>query len=278
MLANQSSTPDTMRRALIRTATALDVAARLGKNLSEPDRARLAAEKERLLAALARLNAAAGALEEHDLGPDLTLQAQVEMGDAVLVEEVRAASGKTRIALRGEGGLGSTHAFGKDLNELVQAPLAEKPGRVVAAAKRLLSLPEFPERAAIKAGLEERAEQQRRLLEEREAGALARDGLSSEVGAALLEGANALIRARSALADRFPQRREYVASFFLDVGYPKKKQDKRLPAVLAMLKARGVAVKEEVKKKILAARDEEVIARWVLRSVTAASADELFAP
>jgi hypothetical protein len=278
MLANQSSTPDIMRKALIRTITALDVAARLGRSLSEPDRARLAAEKERLLAALARLNAAVGALEAHDLGPGLTSKAQVEMGDVILVEEVRAASGKTRIALRDQDGLGSAHAFGKYLNELVQAPLAEKPGRVVAAAARLLALPEFPGRAAIKAGLEERAEQQWRLLDERQAGALARDGLSSEIGAALLEAANALIRTRAALADRFPQRREYVASFFLDVGYSKKKKDKRLPAIIAMLKARGVAVKEEARKTILGAKDEAVIARWVLRSVTAASTDELFAP
>jgi hypothetical protein len=277
MLANQHSSAATMRDAISFSVMSFGAAAKDEVSYTAEDRAFFAAERERLTAYLPGLLAAEQAVADHDLGPALECRVRIAFGAASLVEGVRIANTKTKLALRGKSGLRSEHVFGKDVTALITAPLAKRPALVLAAAGRMEMLPPFPERAALKADLVARASRQQLLLDEREAVRLARDGLTAAVGERIVEGGQLLRRAKLAVESRFLNDRERVASFFLDVGYPKKKKaDPRLALIFGVLAARGIAVDEESQAKI-AAGDAAALARWLTRSVAVAGVGELFA-
>jgi hypothetical protein len=51
----------------------------------------------------------------------------------------------------------------------------------------------------------------------------------------------------------------------------------RAEAVLRVLRVRGLAVSDEQRQRALGCTDLEVLARWLDRAVTAASAEDVFA-
>lgn len=218
MLAGPTSTIFTMRRALGRTIGALNAASMLDMDRTDEDRAFFAAEKAKLLPIAASCEVADNALTTHDLGPREELQAGVEIGDQVLDRGVRAGNARTKLGLKGKSGLDATHVFGQRINDIVDEPVRVEPQTVLGAVAKLDDVPDFAEKAAIKADLKARADQQNARLDARDAGYSARTNLESACAKAVMDGANALIATQAELTKRFPRQRPYVASFFLDVS------------------------------------------------------------
>ncbi len=138
----------------------------------------------------------------------------VVLGDAILDRGVESGAAKTKAALRGKAGLGAEHAFGSRVSDLTRSELRVEPARVLTAAAHLLDLPDFDGRDKIKADLELRANQQEKLLAER-------DGSRHEE--AKLEGAATKLAVDAVLAlhsvqglplARFPKQRQYTSAFF----------------------------------------------------------------
>jgi hypothetical protein len=212
-----------MRKALYRTIASLDAASAIDIDRSKDDRDFFAAEKAKLNPVAEKVSAALAALEAFDITEGVKLQARVELGDQVLDNGVRAGNARTKLGLKGKSGLDSTHVFGQRVNDLVDEALHLQPSKVLAAAERLDDVPDFPDRSGIKADLIARADQQEKLLADRDAGDAKRSKLASAVVAAIVDGALALAQTKAALDGRFLRQRKYVASFFLDVSPARKK-------------------------------------------------------
>lgn len=224
MLAGPDSSPRVMRAALYTTIIALDVASEVDIDRTPDDRAFFAAEKVKLEPVLQTLEAKMKALDEFNTHVRPRLGLRVRIGDAVLDSGARTGNAKTKLGLKGKPGLGPEHVFGARINELVDMPTPLQPAKVKKAALRLDEVADFPEKAAIQADLNARADKQQTYLDEREEAELTATKLSSEVVAAVVAGALALAQAKGALDARFPRQQAYVATFFLDVGRKRKPQ------------------------------------------------------
>ncbi|MBI4614855.1 MAG: hypothetical protein HY720_14685 [Planctomycetes bacterium] len=228
MLAGPDSTLDTMKKAVWFTIHAFDSVAEIDIDRTPEDKKFFLEEKAKLEPFAPKLKTAAGAIEDHELGPGMRQQARVELGDAVQDRGVRDGNAKTKAALRNKPGLPASHVFGRRVSELTEEKLRLEPQKVLQAAGRLEDVPDFPEKPAIKADLVKRATKQESLLAERDKGWTDETQLDSAAVRLRAEAADALARAKAALDGRFPRQRGYVSSFFLDVGEKaaSKKEDK----------------------------------------------------
>lgn len=217
MLAGPDSPRPLMRRALSRTLGALAAAIAADIDRTDDDRAFFTAEKAKIEPLSAELRAVHLAIEDHELGPAEVQQAQVEIGDEVLDRGVRAGNHRTKLGLRGQQGLGASHVFGDQVDDLVKTPIATEPDAVLDAVEKFDELPDFADKDAIRQDLTVRAEQQQDFLDDRNEGDKALLKLKSEATRLVLESSLALASLKGALDQRFPRQREYVARFFLDV-------------------------------------------------------------
>jgi hypothetical protein len=218
MLAGPDSTLETMTLAIADTVHALDAASELDLDRSPADRKFFAARKKVLAPLLAQIVAAKRALEDHDLGEGSRLQTRVEIGDQVLDRGVSDGNARTKLALKGKGGLDATHVFGANVATLTKEKIALEPTKVLQAVGRFADVPEFAERKGIAKDLTKRAEQQQTCLDERTTGEAARAKLVGAGIKLVVDGAHALAALKGALDERFPRQREYVAAFFRDVA------------------------------------------------------------
>ncbi|APR78144.1 Hypothetical protein A7982_03491 [Minicystis rosea] len=212
-----------MRRALSYSIGALAAASAADVDRSDDDRTFFKAEKAKLETIAAALRDADRALTDFDLGPGTVQQAQVSLGDEVLDRGLRNGNTRTKLALRGTGGLDATHVFGARVDDLIRAPVAREPSLVLDAVARLDHLPDFAEKAAVKDDLTLRAKQQEGFLAVRDAGDAEETKLKSVVTKLVVDGALALSALRGALESRFPRQRVYQAKFFYEP--PRRKQD-----------------------------------------------------
>lgn len=246
MLAKPDSPRPLMRRALSRTIGALAAAIAADMDRTDDDRAFFMAEKAKLEPLAAQLRAVDIDIEDHELGPAEIQQAQVEIGDEVLDRGVRAGNHRTKLGLRGQQGLGASHVFGDQVDDLVKAPIATEPDAVLDAVEKFDELPAFAEKDAIRQDLIVRAEQQQDFLDERDEGDKALLKLKSEATRLVLESSLALASLKGALDQRFPRQREYVARFFLDVRpKPSKKEQQARKAKKEAAKAEKQAAAEK---------------------------------
>lgn len=218
MIAGPDSTIATMKRALAYSVRAFEAAADLDFERTDEDRAFFDEQKAGLAALLAALMAHGRAIEDHELNVGSRLQTRVEMGDLVLDRGVSDGNARTKLALKTQSGLGAAHVFGQRVTSLTEEKLALEPQKVRLAAARLDDVPDFPERAAIAADLVRRADQQQACLDERAAGQEARAKLVGTALRLVLDAAQALASTKGALDMRFPRQRDYVRTFFLNVG------------------------------------------------------------
>lgn len=246
MLAKPDSPRPLMRRALSRTIGALTAAIAADIDRSDDDRAFFAAERAKLEPLSAQLRTVDIEIEDHELGPAEVLQAQVEIGDEVLVRGVRAANHRTKLGLQGKPGLGASHVFGEQVDDLAKSAIATKPDSVLDAEARFNDLPDFPDKQAIRQDLTARAEQQGDFLDDRDDGGKELLRLKSEAARLVVESALALASLKGALDQRFPRQRDYVARFFLDVR-PKttKKEQQARKAKKEAAKAEQQAAAEK---------------------------------
>jgi hypothetical protein len=230
MLAGPDVSLWTMRRAIAYTIAALAAAGEIDVDRADDDREFFASEKEKLAAFPAVLQSAETALEAFDLGTGMQCQVRVELGDAVLDRGVRSGNARTKLELQGKSGLGADHVFGSNVSELTNARLKLEPGLVLAAIGRMKDLPAFGAREAIEKDLAARANKQESLLGDRDGAALERNALESAAVKLVADASIALTRTKSALDNRFPRQRDYVASFFLDVSRRRRKDASAPPA------------------------------------------------
>lgn len=238
MLATPDSPRPLMRRALSRTLGALAAAIAADVDRTDDDRAFFAAEKAKIEPLAAQLRDVDLAIEDHELGPEEVLQAQVEIGDEVLDRGVRAGNHRTKLGLSGQQGLGASHVFGDKVDDLVKTAVAIEPDAVLQAVEKFDEVPAFAEKDAIRQDLTVRAEQQQDFLDDRDEGYKTLFKLKSEATRLVLESSLALASLKGALDQRFPRQREYVARFFLDVKpKPSKKEQQARKAKREAAKA-----------------------------------------
>lgn len=225
MIAGPTSTRSVMCKAIARTCNALKAAATVDIDRSAEDRAFFAAEAAKLEPVRIALFAKHRAIEDFELGDGDLFQTSVEIGDEVLDRGVSGGNTRTKLGLKGKSGLGSEHAFGTRVNELTDAPHRQEPELVLGAVSRLDEVPEFDGKAQIQADLKNRVELQEGWIAQRETGHKQLAKLESEGVALVVDGALKLAQTKAALDGRFPRQRTYVARFFLDVSYKRRKED-----------------------------------------------------
>jgi hypothetical protein len=152
-------------------------------------------------------------------------QTSVELGDEVLDRGVREGNTRTKLGLKGKSGLGAEHAFGSRIDELIDAPHRQEPALVRGAISRVDDLPDYDDKAKVKADLMARVELQEGLLDKRDQGHAQLAKLESDAVKLVVEGAMMLAQAKAALDGRFPRQRAYVARFFLDVSRKRRRDD-----------------------------------------------------
>src|SRR5690606_32063492 len=108
--------------------------------------------------------------------------------------------------------------------------LGAEPASVIAAADRLVDLPDFAERAAIRDDLVRRAAAQEALLEARDGAQAEAARLASSGVRLVAEAAEALARLKGALDQRFPRQRDFVSTFFYDVAQRRSRARAAAPA------------------------------------------------
>jgi hypothetical protein len=211
-----------MRKAFGRSIGALKAASILDMDRTEEDREFFADEEKKLQPLAAKLRTVHIALLDYGIHEKQSLQAQVTVGDEVLDRGVRDGNTRTKLGVKNKPGLKADHVFGRRVDELTEAKLDLEPGKVKLAAKRLDELPAFDEKEKIKEDLIARADQQGKVLGERDAGNAALVALQSEGRRVVLDCATALVSLKSELDKRFTFQKKYVASFFLNVARKKK--------------------------------------------------------
>lgn len=223
MLAGPTSTIHLMCRAIARTCNTLEVAAKVDIDRSEEDRAFFAAEAEKLKPMRAALLGKIRAMQDHELGVGDLNQSAVRLGDEVLDRGVRAGNTRTKLGLKGKSGLGADHVFGNRVDNLIEAPHRQEPALVRDAITRLDDVPDFDDKAKVKADLLARVELQEELLAARDKGDAELAKLESEAVKLVVEASHMLAQTKAALDGRFPRQRAYVSRFFLDV-LPKRRR------------------------------------------------------
>jgi hypothetical protein len=214
-----------MCKAIARTCNALKAAAAVDIDRTPEDRLFFAAEAAKLEPVRVSLVGKHRAIEDYELGDGDLFQTSVELGDEVLDRGVRNGNTRTKFGLKGKSGVGTVgadHAFGTRINELTDAPHRQEPDLVLGAVSRLDEVPDFDDKAQIKADLTNRVELQEGLIDQRDNGHKQLAKLESEAVVLVVEGATKLAQTKAALDGRFPRQREYVARFFLDVSYKKR--------------------------------------------------------
>jgi hypothetical protein len=277
MLASSNATISLMRKALARTAMALEIAAEIDATRTDDDKKFLANTRQRILPLLEEAITIEEALETYDEGDGLRFQARVELGDAVLDEGLRNGKSKTKALLRGQSGLGAEHVFGDDISEMTDAPVAQEPELVLTALLKMVDLPKFPGREELADELTALANKQKQILQERNVGTTTRTTLSSTATRIVVQGADLLASVKGDLDSRFPRQKKYVSSFFLDVApTPKKRLHPKAEAILSVLEARSIALNDEQEKKITSSTDDATLSSWLTRSVSITTGDQLF--
>ena len=220
MLANKDSTSPIMLRALALTSNALDAAFALDVDRTADDQAFFRNEKALVDRAFDDVYAAAQAVQVHDLRESRKHQARVVVGDAVLDRGVRA--GKKRVTL--EKGLEVADTiFEKDINEIVGAERHVEPQLVLQCVDKLVAAADFRDRDAVVNDLKGRAERQIDNFALRTAAERVEASLDATLEAAISGAADVLYTLEKRLLERFPRDKVYVAAFFLDVGWKRKK-------------------------------------------------------
>lgn len=225
MLAGSTSSLEVMCNAVARTHNSLTIASQVDIDRTVDDRAFFDVEAKKLEVLRTALIQKSREIEDFRLGTADRNQAAVILGDTVLDRGVSRGNARTKMALKGTSGLGAEHVFGKQVTDIIAAPQKEEPALVRKAIGRLDDVPDYDEKASIRSDLIARVEQQEALLATREDGAEALAKLKSEAAKLIVDGANMLVQAKAALEGRFPRQKDYVSSFFLDVG--KKKRGKK---------------------------------------------------
>lgn len=218
MLAGPDATLATMRRAVGYSIAALAAAAEVDPELSAEAAKVLLAEKTKLAPLAKQLADAEHAMDEYDLGDGIAYQARVVLGDAVLDRGVRTANATTKLQLAGKPGLGAEHAFGARVSDLTRTKISIEPSKVLLAVDRLADLPDFDAKKTIAKDLKSRAGAQQGYLDDREKGDGRRNKLASNAIKLVADAADALASCKGALDEQFPRQRDYVLSFFLDLG------------------------------------------------------------
>jgi hypothetical protein len=220
----------TMRTAVAHSVAALGAAAEIDLDRTDDDRAFFTGQKANLEPLVEALVKAARAIEDHALGVGMAAQVGVVVGDAVLDRGLRAGNTQTKLALKGAGGLGAEHVFGRRVDDLIKEPLGAEPASVLRAADRLADLPAFAERDAIRDDLARRATAQEGLLEARDRAQAEAARLASAGVRSVAEAAEALARLKGALDQRFPRQRDFVSTFFYDVAQRRSRARAGAPA------------------------------------------------
>jgi hypothetical protein len=277
MLAGPNTTISLMRKALARTAMALEIAVEIDTARTDEDKKFLENTRQRVLPLLSEATTTENALAVYDDGEGLRFQARVELGDAVLDEGLRSGKAKAKALLRGQPGLGAEHVFGDDVSEMTDAPIALEPDLVLTALLKMVDLPKFSGREELVNELMLLANKQKQILQERSVGTTIRTTLSSTATRIIVQGADLLASIKGDLDSRFPRQKKYVSSFFLNVTYaPKKKQNPKIEAIISVLAARNIELSDEQEQKITASADEVALSTWLTRSVSVTTGEQLF--
>jgi hypothetical protein len=277
MLANNETPIYLLKKAILFTVYRLEAAADLGLDYSVSDREFFREESQRLLGFAQALSPSERGLEDFELNDEQRLQVRVQYGDKVLDDGFRTAKATAKTELKFASGLGHEHAFGNDASEVTEAPKEVEPRLVLDVVKKLADLADFPSKVKCAQDLTERATQQQRCLDERAKSQSNRAVYQSKQTNDIDNAVKALSQSKSAMELRFPRNKAQVVPFFYDVApTTKKRLDKRLVAIYANLEAHGVSVENEVKERLEAETQPEVLETWLERSVKAKVIADLF--
>lgn len=231
MIANQDSTPDTMKKALTYTIAALVAAAELDGDRSADDRAFFQREHDALTPVFHRVSTTAAAVETHTLTVGMRAQVRVVVGDAVLDRGVRDAKARMKLELKNSAMPGGAdHVFPSDVRDLTEAEARNEPALVLQVAQRFAQVPEYHQKSEQRQMLEERARKQKENLDARDAADLAEATLKGAQRLAIRDGADALYRLEKRMLERFPREAKYVREFFYDTAPVRKEKKAAAPA------------------------------------------------
>lgn len=207
-IANLCDTLSYVRAALTTASTVVD------PDRTDADRTFFGEQAAAVDVHLQALEGSETALRTFRRRTALIRQASVVLGDAILDRGVESGAAKTKAALRGKPGLGAEHVFGSRVSDLTRSELRVEPGLVLTAAAHLLDLPDFEGRDKIKADLELRANQQHKLLAERDAGYGEEAKIQGAATKLAVDAVLALHSVQGLLLARFPKQRQYTSAFF----------------------------------------------------------------
>lgn len=231
MIANQDSTPDTMKKALTYTIAALVAAAELDGDRSADDRAFFQREHDALAPVFQRVSTTAAAVETHTLTVGMRAQVCVVVGDAVLDRGVRDAKARMKLELKSSAmPHGADHVFPSDVRDLTDAETSAEPGLVLQVAQRFGQVPDYHQKNEHRQMLEARARKQKDNLDARDAADLTEATLKGAMRLAIRDGANALYRLEKRILERFPREAKYVREFFYDTAPARKGKKAAAPA------------------------------------------------
>jgi hypothetical protein len=206
-----------MIRALTFTSAYLDAASDFDSDRAPEDRAFFASQKTVIESALKNLLAADQAFQEQRR-ESARLQARVLLGDEVLDRGVRSTKTRMRVELKTKQAEGPDFVFGPNVDEIVDAEMRLEPSLVLRALDRFDQIADFPDKASLKKNLEDRALQQQKALDDRDAGDMKEAQLWSVLVRAVADGSDALYSLEKELLKRFRRERQYVRRFFLDTA------------------------------------------------------------
>src|SRR5262245_1989204 len=128
MIAPQTATAETMKRALAYTIAALNAASELDLDRSKEDRAFFAKEHDLLTPHLKEVREKERKLEDDELDHSIRLQARVSVGDAVLDRGVVDGKERMKVELKRSDPDAADEVFGKRITDTTRAPLLTEPG------------------------------------------------------------------------------------------------------------------------------------------------------
>lgn len=228
MIAQPDASSEVMQKSLSYTLATLEAAADIDIDSSPEDRAFFNNEKNSLLSSFEQLETADHNYNRFQIRESMRLQARVIVGDNTLDRGVRAAKVRLKLETRS---VAADDVFGTNITDIVEAPIRNEPGLVQQALDKMDLLPDFPNKAPIKADLASRVELQNQALRERDEGELTRIRLKNILLNTIMNCSETLYKLEKRLLERFPRNRNYVRQFFLDTTPGKRAKVSAPPQV-----------------------------------------------